>query len=359
MEKYLKLIAAVWKSAAIVLVAGLFFVIIEGLSSTTIAIIQALQKPPTGDSQYDEMLGWTGRPGVYIPDLYGKDRYVRTNQTGFRNESETGKNVPEGKLRVICAGDSFTYGQGVANHHTWCHHLSEIDGRLDTVNMGQPGYGVDQIFLRYSRDGIVLDHSILIFAFVRGDLDRMAGRSKNGYGKPVLKLDNGELVVDNVPVPHLRWSVSRVLERADLRSIDIARRALARLFPRSAGGATNVERLGPVAAEVFRTIKQLTGKKNVVPVFIYLPTEQDLRSDPEWRHWVAATMDKLELPFIDLTPHLRATSAAQAGSFFIPPSRPDKGHYTESGNEWVAKVLYDTMMDLPQLRTKFIETEPQ
>lgn len=339
------------KTAVFVLIAVLFFVIIEGLSSTAISVIQVLQVPPPGVNQYDETLGWVGRPNVYFPDIFGKGRYVRTNQLGFRNENNTEKEVPEGKLRVVCAGDSFTYGEGVSNNHNWCHHLSEIDERLDTVNMGQPGYGVDQIFLRYSRDGIVLDHSILIFAFVHGDLDRMSGRSRYGYGKPVLKLDNGALVVDNVPVPRLRWSISRVLKRADLQSMDFARRALAKIFPRPTGGAGKIERLGPVASEVFRTIKQLTDEKNIVAVFVYLPTEQDLQRDSTWRRWVGVTMDKLEIPFIDLTPLIRATSAGRAGSFFIPASRPGEGHYTEAGNEWVAKVLYERLINLPQLRS--------
>ena len=71
----------------------------------------------------------------------------------------------------------------------------------ESVNLGEPGYGVDQMFLRYSRDGIALDHSIHIMAFVGGDLDRMAHRVRYGTGKAVLKVDDGQLVPDNVPVP--------------------------------------------------------------------------------------------------------------------------------------------------------------
>ena len=47
--------------------------------------------------------------------MYGWQKYVRTNSLGFRNETETDTVAPPGKLRIICAGNSFTYGQGVAN----------------------------------------------------------------------------------------------------------------------------------------------------------------------------------------------------------------------------------------------------
>ena len=206
-----KFIVMAKKATAFVVISGLIFVIVEGLSSTTIAVREVLRKPSHFKvNRYDEYLGWVGIPRTYIPDMYGSGKYVRTNARGFRNDDETEVRMPKGKLRIICSGNSFTYGLGVANNRTWCHRISELNNRFETVNMGQPGYGVDQMFLRYVRDGIVLEHSIHIFAFIQHDLDRMAFRSTVGYGKPVLRLDHEVLVADNVPVPHFRWWASRV-----------------------------------------------------------------------------------------------------------------------------------------------------
>jgi hypothetical protein len=341
------------KATAFVVIIGLVFVLVEGLSSTAIAVFQMLRQPsPSEASRYDESLGWVGIPSTYIPDMYGPGKYVRTNARGFRNDNETEVAMPSGKLRIICSGNSFTYGQGVANNRTWCHRISELNSRFETVNMGQIGYGVDQMFLRYLRNGIVLEHSIHIFAFVGGDLNRMAFRSHhNNYGTPVLKLDDGELVADNVPVPRLRWWVSRVVRKADLRSVDFAQRVLARLFPAKADKSTLIEIVGPVASKIFQTVHRLSDEKNIVSVFVFLPAEPDIGEDTAWRRWVVATMDTLELPFIDITPALRGVQADRAASFLIRPSLPAAGHYTEAGNEWVAEVLYNHLMEISQIRT--------
>jgi hypothetical protein len=345
-----KLLSVALKAAAFVLITGAFLVVLEGLSSVLIAAVQVLDRPTTEASHYDADIGWVGLPNANIPNMYGPERYVRTNSRGFRNEVETEATVTPGRVRIICSGDSFTYGQGVANNHTWCHHLTELDERFETVNMGQPGYGVGQMFLWYSREGVSLDHSIHIFAFVHGDLDRMARADQHGYGKPVLQLEGGELVSDKVPVPRFRWWVNRAVERADLRSLDLAQRVMARL---SSGGAdgTSTETIGPVAFEVFRQIKQLSVQNTVVPAIVFFPTQRELESESSWRSWVEETMATLGMPLIDLTSALHDVSAGQVGSFFIPQPRSSAGHYTEAGNHWVAEQIHQRLMELPQVQS--------
>jgi hypothetical protein len=67
--------------------------------------------------------------------------------------------------------------------------------------MGQPGYGVDQMYLLYMRDGLALEHSIHILAFISSDLNRMRNLDQHLYGKPTLALVDGKLQSENVPVP--------------------------------------------------------------------------------------------------------------------------------------------------------------
>jgi hypothetical protein len=206
------------------------------------------------------------------------------------------------------------------------------------------------MFLWYSREGVSLDHSIHIFAFVHGDLDRMARADQHGYGKPVLRLENGELVLDKVPVPRFRWWVNRAVARADLRSLDLAQRVIARL---SSGGAdpSSPETISPVAFEVFRQIKQLSVQNTVLPVIVFFPTQRELEGESSWRLWVEETMATLGIPLIDLSPAMRDVPAGQVGSYFIPPPRPSAGHYTEAGNYWVAKQIHQHLMELPQVQS--------
>ena len=69
--------------------------------------------------------------------------------------------------------------------------------------MGTGGFGVDQAYLWYKRDGIQLDANVLVFAFIEDDFNRMqlpTFLARNP--KPVILLDDkGSLSVHNVPVP--------------------------------------------------------------------------------------------------------------------------------------------------------------
>lgn len=295
-------------------------------------------------SMYDEELGWVGIPDTFEPDMYGPGKYVRTNSRGFRDDRETSVDVPDGKIRVICSGDSFTYGQGVANDRTWCHLLSRQDQRLDTVNLAQPGYGIDQMYLRYLRDGAGVQHSVHIFAFVDGDLNRMSRVEQHGHGKPTLRLVNGELVTENVPVPRLKWSVSRALERADFRIFDLARRVLARVTRANQRRGSTVEAVGNHARQVFSELRAKGKENGALTIFVYLPTENDIAGDTPWHSWIRENVAVLGPGFVDLTDALRTIDATRFASFFITDSNPAAGHYTEQGNEWAANEILDHLL---------------
>jgi hypothetical protein len=133
--------------------------------------------------------------------MYGPRAYLRTNAQRFRNNADVARAVPSGRLRIICSGDSFTLGYGVSNDDAWCNRLAVLDHRIDAINMGQGGYGIDQAYLKYTRDASSIDHDVQILAFITEDFGRMRSATFLGYPKPVLVLDHGALAVRNVPVP--------------------------------------------------------------------------------------------------------------------------------------------------------------
>ena len=64
-------------------------------------------------SDYDPELGWIAKPNIVLPDFWGKGIGIRTNSQRFRNLADIETRVAPGKTRVICSGDSFTFGDGV------------------------------------------------------------------------------------------------------------------------------------------------------------------------------------------------------------------------------------------------------
>ena len=206
----------------------LLFVVFEGGASLYFAYQGARQEigkePFLAErihTEYDPLLGWINKPNISVADMYGPNVFLKTNGQRHRNRADFTPRVPKGRIRVICSGDSFTLGFGVDNDHTWCNLLETLDPRFQTVNMGQGGYGVDQVYLWYKRDGALLDHQVQVFVFVRPDFWRMRTELFLGMPKPILRVRNGGMEVANVPVTRL--SFHRALKY--LRAVNVVRLA--------------------------------------------------------------------------------------------------------------------------------------
>ncbi|MBZ0270081.1 hypothetical protein K8I85_18165, partial [bacterium] len=141
------------RSAAFTLVAALLgLVALEGIAAIGLAIANARDpvRHPVAErrhTRYDPELGWANRPSVRIDDLYGPGRSLTTNAQGFRAPCEYAERIPDGTIRLLCSGDSFTLGWGVDDADTWPAQLERLDERVETINLGQGGYGIDQAYL--------------------------------------------------------------------------------------------------------------------------------------------------------------------------------------------------------------------
>ena len=259
---------AVLISVNLTILAGLL-IIAEGVASYILLIRGITITVPIAErrhTQYDPELGWVNIPNVYIADLYGPGIYLKTNAQGFRNDYDFEVKVPDGKHRVICSGDSFTLGYGVANDHTWCQLLVAIDPQIEPVNMGQNGYGVDQAYLWFKRDGKQLEYNTLIFAFITLDFRRMQSDRFAGYAKPVLAIEDGKLVATNVPVNRFTykfsWLTSNLKNLKGLRTVQFFNRALAKLAPTAKQADTQAdEETRKVVLKIFEDLKSLSQQR--------------------------------------------------------------------------------------------------
>lgn len=335
--------------ARTLLLSGLLFIFLEGASSLLLAVHRTSRVTSEAFSRYDSLLGWTIRPSVDLPHHWAWRRGVRTNSLGLRGGAELETEEPIGRLRIVCAGDSFAFGAGVADDDAWCHRLEAMDPRLQPANLAVPGYGVDQAYLRYQRDAAALEHSVVLFTFTEGDFFRMRERTLYGYAKPVLRPAGQTLEITNIPPPRVLPAVQRTV--ADLarrlRVIELLNRAAARLR----GAFTDADdmttpELERVAAFVFRSVESLAGARDGGhALFVYLPTLHDVHRDAPWRERAAAILDSLGAPLIDLTDSLRSIPDLERPALFLPPEEPAGGHYSVAGNAWVARRLHRELMD--------------
>lgn len=355
-------------SAFTLIVFAATFLLIEGLSSTVLVMHETLLHKPTAErlhTQYDEEIGWINKPDVWIQDLYGRGKHVRTNSQRFRNDKDFNEKSEPNKIRIVCSGDSFTFGYGVGNDHAWCQLLSSLDAAIETVNMGQGGYGVDQAYLWYKRQSDKIDHDIHLFAFITEDFRRMERDNHLGYGKPLLAVRDGVLTTKNVPVPktgfYVPW-ITHLLE--GLRKLT-SYRMLGRLYERTISSrasdgthGNNDQDSAVVALKVFDELARINRDQKRVLVLVHLPTGGDYlgnSSDP-WRRLISTHAAKEKIIYIDLIQEFRTLSPEQVRSMFIGRGVLDyqfaQGHYTEEGNAYIAKVLHQKVLAVPEIVEK-------
>jgi len=340
------------------IVAVLLFLLIEGLSEfifvTKYVFWDSLSVAETRHTKYDEELGWVNLPNIYIKDMYGPGKFFRSNSQSFRNDKDFSRSVPYGKVRLICSGDSFTMGYGVDNKNTWCELLGSINGRIESINMGQGGYGVDQAYLWYKRNSAQFDHDVHIFALISGDLGRMASDTFLGYGKPLLELRNGHLVNIDRPVPKgaYYFQLPQVQEAIkNLSSVRLLTSILSRVGAFSAfereDKKTN-QRIQEVALKIFQDLQRINQAKKSTLVLVLLPAEVDYMTkySEYWREFLYNETAKNGWLFIDLIEEIRNYPPQEVGTLF-------KGHYSEKGNAYIAEILYKKLLAIPEISRKF------
>ncbi len=110
----------------------------------------------------------------------------QTNELGFRDKpiSEKTPNL----FRILCVGDSVTFGTGVTNEETFSNVLEEMlqeyaqpGVTIDVINMGVSAYNARNIRGQLEEYLPVLKPDVVVYVFVENDLDDSVSAAPNGY----------------------------------------------------------------------------------------------------------------------------------------------------------------------------------
>ncbi len=114
---------------------------------------------------------WPNEPDPYKK---GASIHVTVNQRGCRG-SDIPVHAPPSKVRILCLGDSNTYGWDLENGQTYPAVLESIlnasvgEKLFDVVNAGCPGFNSRQGLILLEREHLALNPDLLIVSF--GDND--------------------------------------------------------------------------------------------------------------------------------------------------------------------------------------------
>lgn len=139
----------------------------------------------------DPDLGWNIRPNRNDGD--------QTNAQGIRtSRSHLYSADPlEGKVRIVTVGDSYVYCSQVNNGETWQDYLEQMRGDVEFLNLGLPGAGTDQAYLRWKRDGRRFNAQIVILGIWPDNINRNLNIVEYYRTQITLPLTKPRLVLDD------------------------------------------------------------------------------------------------------------------------------------------------------------------
>lgn len=303
--------------------------------------------------QPDSLLGWRTVPNLRMPEMFGPGVGLNTNSQALRGLAEYDSVPPPGRIRVLCSGDSFTFGYGVADGENWCAQLEARDPRLQAVNLGNSGYGIDQTYLRYLHEAPGLEHTVHIFALIPDDLRRMRLSEFIARPKPYFRLEEGNPVLHNVPVPTpspiADWQQRHERTLGGVRILELGRRLSRRLFGSrpAAGYALDEREAEQVMLRLFDDLQRTSEERGIELAVVLLDGDLPASgSERRLQQLLEVELPRRGIRFIDLWSRLRSLPAERLESLFDPRWN----HYTAGAHRIVADEIYDELSAWPRLR---------
>jgi lysophospholipase L1-like esterase len=127
---------------------------------------------------------YDGNPRGYFDE--NNEVHHDVNPLGFRGPAFTLKT--EGEWRLVCLGDSFTFGEGVHNEHTYpeiaARTLRKEGHKVDACNLGVGGYNSTQSLDVLNRFGFDLKPDVVVLGYTLNDAEPPLFQIDPASGKP-------------------------------------------------------------------------------------------------------------------------------------------------------------------------------
>ncbi|MDK2742416.1 MAG: SGNH/GDSL hydrolase family protein [Nitrospira sp. BO4] len=310
----------------------------------------------------DDLLGWT-----LGPDRYSAEGPYWSSIEGLRafgpHVSIAGNS---GQTDIALVGDSFTFGEEVRYQETYGYYLEQLMGaQFRVLNFGVPGYGLDQMLLRYQKDVRPWKPKIVILGFISDDVPRtlmiypFLSRPdwKSPFSAPRFLLREEKLMPTNMPVvsPHAMFSRTSIKELPSLQyekgytpsdwqprfyhASYLLRLALS-WFPSWSVENADVSEEAAIAlnAAILKAFVASVKQEGSIPLVLFLPTGRPLKEPPALASPGKLVLKRAGIEYIDPTSCLRG----------IDPTdlyRP-KSHYSPQSNAATAKCISQVIEDV-------------
>jgi len=280
--------------------------------------------------RYDPELGWTPVPSYESAD-------VRTNAQGIRADREVALEHSPGRKRIVAIGDSYTWGEEVANDETYPVQLEAQLPGSEVLNFGVHGYGVDQVLLRLRADALPYAPDLVVLGFLEDDVDRSVLAFRT-FAKPRFVLEDGALRVTNVAVPTPAQVLATPQELPRCFLCGLARVVVDDALDRTRLRPHEAREKWRVTAALFGEARRATESAGARFLLAYFPSH--LNADPVPVERLAADWARRTgTSFVDLRDAFAKLSAGERATMY-------RGvHWSPEGNRLAARLLRDAIVE--------------
>ena len=250
---------------------------------------------------------------------------------------------------VVAIGDSFTYGNDVAKDENFPFLLDGLLDDIRVLNMGVPGYGLDQAYLKYLKHGEQHQPVAVIFGIYVGDYERTS-TSFTVFAKPRFVVGPTGVVLTNQPVPPPdemlavterefagRWYTAELLANVGRKIAET-----------QSTGAAYYEATDEVIQQILESLQDRLADTRLIIVHIprkkaFVERNDDQRGEMSRR--LLAIYQRLDLEVLDLRTYFVETLQPDEvfASHYVHFERGSVGHLSPVGNLRVAEGLAELL----------------
>lgn len=297
--------------------------------------------------RFDHELGWAPVENVTYAE---KGVLVHQNQFGLRASDDIQLKKTSGKKRVLVLGDSYVWGFAAPQEELLTSpQVYRTDDEL--INSGVSGYGTDQEYLFYLREGRKFEVDEVVLAFtLYNDVANNLSSKQYSYLKPYFTLHDGELVLHN---DHVRDSMAKRFGRTlrrNCRLYDVCNdgvHALIKKLQRKQSSETDIvvtdaDRKGiELTLAILKKLNDAVEANHAKLLVVFIPykpnVEQRLPGNHPFAELLAEGLTKLGISYRE--PYPEFLKSVIAG---VDPFKVGDTHFNAAGHALFAKFVTDS-----------------
>lgn len=223
---------------------------------------------------FDKNLGWVPKKNFSTVTEFGK---LTINSIGIRSDKEYSLKKDTGRKRIVTIGDSFTYGECVADNETYSAYLESLIPGFEVMNFGVHGYGLDQELLRLNR-ALVFGPDTIIVGIYNPDIGRI-NLSFRDYFKPQYYLKNGKIALKKSELPPPQ-QYSRHFHFFILDLVEMLISETVKSINPSAYSSGEIA----LASAILEEMSRKSHENNAEIYLVYLPSEDEVKTNRSTPH---------------------------------------------------------------------------